>query len=257
MGKRIIIGTICLLFSVFTLRGGIAQTLGNVIGTEGQRTYRIAAEYNYIGRIIDESGEVSGEKFETTSNRFFIKGSYGLSYFASLFLKLGAANLEVPSKSAGFNDFNGDTHFAYGGGIKLRPLRLNMIKSQFFIIGQAVAFTSEGSVKDSRFHISNKYEWREYQTALAFAAQIKEVDLYIGLEKTWFDGKHEWTQYWLSSNQFVDRGSQDFSDDQQSLRPVIGFDFQLPQGYTLSLEAGGIGEDELTLMLGFSQKSSR
>lgn len=255
MTKRIVIGTLCFLVSFFIVRESIAQSLGNVIGTEGLTTYRIAAEYNYIGRIVDESGGTSGEKFETTSHRFFIKGNYGLSDFAGIFLKLGAANLKVPTKSPGFDDYNGDTHFAYGGGIKLRPIKMG--KSGFFLIGQAVAFTSEGSVQDNHFRINNKYEWREYQSALAFATQIKKVDLYLGLEKTWLDGKHSWTSYLLSSNEALAKDSQDFSDDQQSLRPVIGLDFQLPQNYSLSFEIGGIGKDEVTLMLGFSQKSLR
>jgi len=255
MVKKVAIGTICLLVSIFIVGKGRAQSLGNVIGMEETRGERVAVEYDYVGRIVEENGEMPTGKFEITSHRFFIKGTYGLSDYVDFSLKLGAANLRVPSKDASFNDFQGDTRFAYGGGVKIEPIKMG--RSGFLIVGQGVSFTSQGSIQNSRFRISNRYHWREYQAALAFTTQIKPVNLYVGLEKTWLDGKKDWTQYLISSHQSTAKGSDDFSDDQQSLRPVIGVDIQLPQGYALSLEAGGVGRDEITLMLGFSQKSSR
>ncbi len=256
MVKRIAVGAIlCFLVSIPNIKESRAQSLGNVIGIEEARGERVAVEYNYVGRIVEESGATSPKKFEIASHRFFIKGTYGLSDYADFFLKLGAANLKVPSKAAGFSDFQGDTRFAYGGGIKIKPIKIG--RSRFLLMGLGVAFTSQGSVQNNHFRINNKYDWREYQAALAFATQIKKVDLYLGLEKTWLDGKKDWTKYLISSNQSMAKSSNDFSDDQQSLRPVIGLDIQLPQGYALSLEAGGVGKNEITLMLGFSQKSSR
>ncbi len=255
MTKRKALGTLCLLISLFIGRECIAQPLGNLIGIGSPGTERVAIEYNYIGRVVEEDRGTT--KFEITSNRFFVKGDYSLSNFANLFLKLGAADLDVPTKDPKYTDCDGDFRFAYGGGVKVRPLVIG--QSGFFLIGQGVALTSEGRINDRANHvrIKEKYRWREYQAALAFATQIKKVNLYLGLGKTWLEGKRDWTKYLIPSNQPIDKGSADFSDDQQSLRPFIGVDLQLPQGYAVSLEAGGVGKDEVTLMLGFSQKSSR
>ncbi len=257
---------------------GIASAgiLGNPSGTIERGRASLGLEFDYRRGLIDDDVAVgtdpSGEVL-FRSQRYLTRARLGALNWMDVFLRLGAADLYFPEESPGDPRFAGGTRLAIGGGFTIQFFETNyedQLNARLLLTGQALRFSSHGNIKvpipnttDAYRVFRNEYTWNEIDAGLMLAFTTPSLDSrgrvrltpYIGVEKSFLDGKNERAEYLLAAGQKTLLGLEDvnFADDGLTVRPVLGVEINVPQGYAVSFEVTILDSDEFSFGVGVSQ----
>jgi hypothetical protein len=230
-----------------------AQPIGNPILHGGQREFTVSLSGGYVMKNIEE--------LSTTSRRYLLKGTFGLTHWLDIFGRVGAANLEIKIPEEDLSDLKTSYKSAYGGGINLRLLRFAKGKLSFFAAGQAFRFLSQGSLigeltvekENWRREIELSYDWREYEGALGAVCDLKKFDIYGGVQATWLNRLETKREYPYSpgGDPFVTKGEY-LSGAMRGF--FFGCDLSLPSRFKISCELKGRNRSDGFFSIGISQR---
>lgn len=193
---------------------------------------------------------LSSERGGTNSKRLFLTGRYGLQDFLDGQLKVGAADLGFDDFGNGYSSFASSPSLAWGAG-----LRAGVAFAENFELNANLSymgFTAEGEVSRADRTISNKYLWQEVIPAVTLGYRISDVTPYAGVGKVYLMGKRDFDVSYNGELLDLASGSESFSDGEQPISPLIGVEWHLPDGYSLTGEASS-SEGDWNVTLGLSQ----
>jgi hypothetical protein len=281
MGIRFTRSLVVVVLALMVFGSGIAQAgiLGNPTGTMGRGRASLGIEYDYRRGLTDDDvavgSDASGD-VEFLSKRYLARAGLGATDWLDLYFRIGAADLGFPEDNPGDPRFAGSTRFAMGGGFTLRLFEADNdegFNTRALLIGQGLRFSSHGNAKspipnttDSFTAFRNEYTWNEIDTGILFAVTTPSLDSagrvrltpYVGVEKTFIDGKIDRSEYLIAAGQKTLLGveSVDFADDGLTLRPVLGIEVNMPQNYSLAFEVTILDTDRFSFGVGISQVSA-
>ncbi|MCB9391037.1 MAG: outer membrane beta-barrel protein [Calditrichaeota bacterium] len=186
----------------------------------------------------------------TQSRRLFLTGRYGLQDFADAFVRLGAASLDFDEFGNGFSAFSSSPSFAWGAG-----MRVGFAISEKLEVNANVSylgFKAEGEVTRSGRKISNRYLWQEIAPAMTIGYRVSEVTPYVGVGKTYLTGQRDFDVSYNGEQLALASGSESYSDSEQPISPIVGLEWHLPDGYSLTGEATG-ADGDWSVSIGLSQ----
>jgi hypothetical protein len=232
-----------------------AYTVGNPVDATGSGKLAVSAEYEYQEhRLPDVEG--------TESTRYLVKAGYGLTPWLDVFVKGGAANLEIPLVN---QRFVGEDKFAWGAGARATLWRPQRWPLEVFSSGQIFSFRTNGRVDQEvtgspitwTRRLDSRYIWWEYGGALGVKIRQGAVSPYLGLNVSYVEGEKITHQYNIFSYGTVDGGQSnaDFSSEEVVVNGFGGLDVILPLRYRLSLEVRGNSSDQISFTIGISQRS--
>ncbi len=280
MGIRFTRSLIVVVLALMVSGSGIAQAgiLGNPTGTMGRGNASLGLEYDYRRGLTDDDvavGSAAGGDIEFLSRRYLARAGLGATDWLDLYFRIGAADLGFPADNPGDPRFAGSTRFAIGGGLAVRPFEIKDVRgfdASAIVVGQGLRFSSYGNAKspipntpDSYVAYRNEYTWNELDAGVLLAVTTPPLDSgglvrltpYIGVEKTFIDGKIDRSEYLLAAGQRTLTGMQsvDFADDGLTIRPVLGIELNVPQRYSIAFEVTIIDSDRFSFGVGISQVS--
>jgi hypothetical protein len=266
-----------LMLAIFGSGIASAGILGNPSGTIERGNVSFGLEYDYRRGIIDNDVAVGTDprgEVLFRSQRYLARARLGAFNWMDLFLRLGAADLYFPPGSPGDPRFAGSTRFAIGGGFTLQFFETNyeedQLNARLLLTSQALRFSSNGNIKvpipnttDAYRMLRNEYTWNEIDVGLMLAFTTPSLDSggkvhltpYIGVEKSFINGKNDRAEYLLVAGQKTLLGLEevDFADDGLTIRPVLGLEINAPEGYAVSFEVTILDSDEFSFGVGVSQ----
>ncbi|MBK6767044.1 MAG: hypothetical protein IPG71_12315 [bacterium] len=193
---------------------------------------------------------LSSDRSGSNSKRLFLIGRYGLQDFLDGQLKIGAADLGFDDFGNGFSSFVSNPSLAWGAGLRAglsitEKLELNANLSY-------MGFTAEGEVTRAERSISNAYLWQEVIPAITMGYSISDVTPYVGVGKVYLMGRRDFDVTYSGDLLEMASGSEEFSDGKQPMSPLVGLEWHLPDGYSLTGEASS-SDGDWNITLGLSQ----
>jgi hypothetical protein len=258
------------------LGAGVAQAgvLGNPTGTMGRGNVSLGMEYDYRKGLTDNEVAVGSEadgEVEFLSHRYLARAGLGAFDWLDLYFRIGAADLGFPGETVADADFRGSTRFAYGGGLAMRLFETDKedgVNARMLFSAQALRFSSHGTMRTLVYNdvyevFENKYTWNEIDLGLMLALTTPHLDSgknvfltpYVGVEKTFIDGKIEKTHYVTSQGggQDLDVDEVEFADDGLTFRPVLGLEINMPRRYSIAFEVTILDSNEFSFGVGINQ----
>lgn len=104
------------------------------------------------------------------------------------YLKAGMANLDINE----FNEYRGDYHFAYGGGVAFRLYESQDPRGlQIFLRGDTLDFTTSDKVlttiQSADVFVEEEIRWREYTIDSFGMWRSRNWEPYLGMRFSWLD----------------------------------------------------------------------
>lgn len=184
------------------------------------------------------------------SKRLFLTGRYGIQDFLDGQAKIGAADLNFDDFENGFSPFSSSPSLAWGAG-----LRLGFSFTERFELNanlSYVGFSAEGEVTRTGRSISSKYLWQEVTPAVTIGYRVSEVTPYVGVTKVYLLGRRDYDVTYNGDLLELASGSESFSDGEQPISPLVGLEWHLPDGYSITGEAAS-GDGDWSVSVGLSQ----
>ena len=193
-----------------------------------------------------------GGSANAMSDRLTLTARYGMASCLDVSASLGTADLSFNQLTTGYSEYASGWSLAWGAGLRAQ---LPLDESQFKVVGAVnyLGFQPGGSTGNGYRTISSKYLWHEVMPSLAVGIKAGPVVPYVGAAKPYLFG-HKKETVSLNGRALPNAGgSTDFSDGEQSLRGVLGADWKLPQGYSITAEAQTTSKGVWTLSIGVAQ----
>lgn len=254
---------LCLLLSlVIFLCLPVVSYAASIGGAEtvGQGKFDISVNQDFIfgrdGKYTGATPELSsGTTFEISSeidsiNRTMVKGSYGLSDGLDIYALLGTSDfkstqdwtLSGGTNIAGKIKLEGDSGFAYGGGVKAKKELEND-----WIIGCDVQYlehrndfsgTSENNSPSTK-SASGDVTFREWHSAPYVAKKIGDFVPYLGVKYSSVKTKYKIDWEDGSTNKYK-------YDSKNNVGVFLGTDWKLNDTWSLNLEGRFIDEEAVS-----------
>lgn len=242
--------TILLLFFSVAMAG----TIGNPTATVEQGSFRVGAEIDLTER--DTEDDDGGESVEAESNRYIVRGTYGISDQINVYAKLGMADCTV-------DEFEGDNEFTYGGGLKATIYDEGEVK--IGVVAQISHFSSEDSYEEEEadYYYTYSYSedieltWWEYEIAVGASYEgLENFVPYGGIFYSKIDGEakskynYEREDYYGTHS---DSGSEtsDF-EESDSIGIFVGADYAVSEQFNLGAEARLIAESSFSFWASYA-----
>jgi len=235
--NRILIFLLCCMVSWSAATVTVASSPGNLLGMLGTQRVAVSAEWDQDNRDLDDS--------KVTSNRYWLKGTYGLFDWLDVSGAGGFADFNVCTNQNA-RSFSFESHhltFGFRGGLKMRPFHQAASNVSTFLTAQGSHLQAEEFRGPDT---PNKLSWNEFQLAICLAKEYGFAFPYGGVLYSVVDGEMRWDG--SNGADFRDPGALAFA----------GIDFSLPSHYVISFEVRGRlgGEsDEVSFSVGLSQSS--
>lgn len=262
--------TILLLFFSVAMAG----TIGNPTATVEQGSFRVGAEIDLTERDIEDDD--GGESVEAESNRYIVRGTYGISDQINVYAKLGMADCTLDDL-----DFEGDNEVTYGGGLKATIYDEDELK--IGVVVQLAYFSSEDSYEEDTYeedsydyyYYHDSYScsysedieltWWEYEIAVGASYEgLENFVPYGGIFYSKIDGEakskykskynYEWEDYYGTySDSGSDSGSEtsDF-EESDSIGIFVGADYAVSEQFNLGAEARLINETSFSFLASYA-----
>lgn len=239
----ILLGLLVFSLSASAMVGGPLFCVGNKITSMTVEAERVS----YNVPMMSELSGIGG----TQSKRLMLTGRYGLADFLDAQVKFGAADLDFDEFNNGFSPFASSPSLAWGAGLKAgfpftSRFQLNAGVSY-------IGFGAEGQVTRAGRAVSNKYLWQEVQPSVTIGYRISEVTPYIGATKAYLTGKRDFEVAYDGELLEAASGSESYSDGEQPISPLVGLEWHLPDGYSVTGEAASGENGNWSISLGLSQ----
>jgi len=232
-----------LFFSV-----AMAGTIGNPTATVEQGSFRVGAEIDLMERDIESDD--GGEAVEAESNRYIVRGTYGISDQINVYAKLGMADCTV-------DEFDGDNQFTYGGGLKATIYDAGEVK--IGLVAQLSHVSSEDSYEEEGYYGYSYSEdveltWWEYEIAVgASYGGLGNFVPYGGIFYSRIDGEaevaYEWVNYYYGT--YSGSETSDF-EESDSIGIFVGADYAVSEQFNLGAEARLINESSLSFWASYA-----
>ena len=216
-----------------------ASSPGNPLGMVGAGRLAISAEWDQDNRDLELDADS-----EVTSNRYWLKGTYGLTDWLDVSGAAGFVDFDVSSLGTRSSSYESDhMTFCFQGGFKLRPFCHEEKKLSAFLTAHGSHLQAKEFVGSVR---PEKLSWNEFQMAVSVAKKYGFAFPYVGVLYSLVDG--ELMLAGGDGPDFQDPGALAFA----------GIDFSLPSRYALTFEVRGrLGgdTDEISFSIGLSQRT--
>lgn len=244
MKTILITGTLLLLASAaMGMVGGPIFPVGNQMTAMTVEASRITI------RTVSPSG--SGSQ-SATSDRMFLAARYGVLPNVDVSAMLGTSNLGFTKLYGGYSDFKSGWSFAWGAGVKA-GVPLGSPRYQAVGAIEYTGFQPKGSSSNGTQVISSKYLWHELAPSIAVGGRFGPVIPYVGAAKPFFFGSRN-IAVSMHGREFATAGGQSrYTDGQQPMRGILGLEWKLPDGYSLTTEGTTTPGGIWTLSVGVAQ----
>jgi hypothetical protein len=226
--KTILIAATLLLIATtaFSMVGGPIFPIGTQMTAMTVEASRVTL------KTVSPSG--SGSQ-AGTSDRMFLAARYGILPNVDVSAELGTSNLGFAKLYGGYSDFKANWSFAWGAGIRA-GFPLGSPRYQAIGVLQYTGFQPKGSSTNGLQSVSSKYLWHEVTPSVAVGGRFGPLVPYLGVSKPYLFGSRSMIVS-MHGREFPAAGGQTvYSDGQQPLRGVIGLEWKLPEGYSLTAE---------------------
>lgn len=201
---------------------------------------------------LDVSAPGGGDREQAVSERVFLTARYGMTPFLDMAGSVGTANLRFNDLRGGYNDFSAPWSLAWGAslraGIPSHPKRFQIIAAAGYL-----GFQPKGDIDNGTKSISSKYLWHEVNPSLALGVKLGPLVPYVGACKPFLFGRRDVTVS-LRGQEFPSAGGVgNYTDSEQPLRGLLGVEWRLPEGYSLTAETAATSEGLWTLTIGLAQ----
>ncbi|MCK5833202.1 hypothetical protein KAH81_05975 [bacterium] len=254
---------IILYFALLVLvaGSGMAIMVGNPTKETPYERFGFSVEFDYEKWLIRYE---IGPDYKINSQRILLKPSLGLFRFVEANAILGMADLNFPSISSVYTDFNGSQELAFGLGLKThfayyypafgcrriskQPVRLYAIANWLTTVSSDEVIFGGGVL-----HYVDSYRFQQFDMSLYGSWQFGRTVPYLGIKWTYLTGRKYRKAYSASSGTPFTKMSGLFNDPGQYPKPILGLDIDIGKGYVLTLEASYWGKSETTIGIGLSQ----
>ena len=266
-----IINAFVLAIIIFIPHTASGEMLGNPGTQIGGKNLFVGIEYTSIMHMYD----IDTEGLDTKSERISLKVTTGLTEWLDLFVRAGAANLNLDYKSNDYiyktstvsttwgnasKNFNSDFTAGFGAGTRIRLLNFKNSQTRVFFQGGGFFFKTDNDIRwdlpDGSIITKNReMKWADLYAGLGVSKRMDYIDLTFGLgfSEIWWEISDENLQQVgtsITKNQMPKRDSFEIKSP---LFGFIGLDFVLPYEYRISLQAGIRSVDEAEFSIAFSQ----
>ncbi len=224
--------------------------VGGPLFCVGNKVTGMTVEAERAAFDVPMSSELAGSG-GVQSQRLFLTGCYGLANFVDAQVKFGAADLNFDDFNNGFSPFSSNPSLAWGAGLKA-----GIPFTEKFQVNAGVTyigFGAEGEVTRSGRKVSNKYMWQEVQPFATIGYRVSEVTPYIGVCKNYLVGNRDFTVSYQGEELEAASGSESYSDGEQPISPLVGLEWHLPDGYSVTGEAASGENGNWSISIGLSQ----
>ena len=224
--------------------------VGGPLFCVGQQMTSMTVEASKVN--LDVSAPSSGDRENAISERVFLTARYGLAQCLDLSGSVGTANLNFNGLSGGYNDFDAAWSLAWGAslraGVPFHPRRFQLIAAVNYL-----GFQPKGDIDNGTKNISSKYLWHEVSPALALGMRFGPIIPYVGVSKPFLFGRRD-ISVTLRGQEFPSAGgSSNYSDSEQPLRGLLGVEWRLPEGYSITAETATTSDGLWTMTVGLAQ----
>ncbi len=241
-------------FFVMGVQRLAAQPIGGPALSNSHREFTLSFSGGYVKK------EIFG--VENQSTRFLAKGILGFANHFDIFLEIGAANLALELSGDAPLNLEDKYRLALGGGFTLRYLRIQPVRTSFFLKGQIFRTTSEPSARTTTMLaglpvtqlLVLKYDWREAVFSSGFVKEIGVMNFFAGARGS----LTQRLETKISSTGIAgDSGSEIRETGEYrsgfETQPFLGVEFKLPARYLFSCEISGRSASDFAFYIGISQ----
>jgi len=243
--KRILIAAATFLIG----NAALSMTGGPMFSVGYQMTSMTveASKIHWQLRSVSENGSETA-----VSDRIGLTARYGLAPFLDVGATVGAATLNFRDLPSGYSHAEESWRLAWGGsariGLPAQPRTFQVVAAVNYLGFQPQATTTRGSKV-----VSNEYMWHEVMPTLSVGMKLGPVVPYVGIGKPYLFGNRDVRVTMNGVAVPGASGKQEYSDSEQPLRPMLGIEWKLPDGYSLAMEADGNTEGYWTVSVGLAQ----
>lgn len=248
---------LALAVAVCAATGAEAASFGNPVGTRNTKGLIVGIETEHVTTPIGND--------EANSNRYMLKGAYRILPRVDLTMRAGAGDIDVVGEIAGNRvALNTDPRFAWGGGVRIEPMRLSSSENapRLVLAAEGLALLSSGvgemdlvfpsAVLRERFETD--YKWREFQGTAAVVFSMKSFTPYLGASVRGVDGEVRRVQTDLSgTTPSIIADEREQFGSSVSPYALAGFDYRVGQYFSLSSECFFHDEGDYGFFIGFSE----
>ena len=242
-----------LFFSV-----AMAGTIGNPTATVEQGSFRVGAEIDLTERDIEVDD--GGESLEAESNRYIVRGTYGISDQINVYAKLGMADCTVDEF-----EFDGDNEFTYGGGLKATIYDAGEVK--IGLVAQLSHFSSEDTIWEKEggyggvsWEERGERELTSWEDEIAVGASYGGLGNFVpygGIFYSRIDGEADYEQsgeryhYGSEVHSYSYPETSDF-EESDSIGIFVGADYAVSEQFNLGAEARLINESSFSFWASYA-----
>lgn len=202
--------------------------------------------------LESSSPSADNEKASAASERLVLTARYGLAQNVDIQASLGAANLVFTDLTPGFSDFDASWCLAWGAGVRVG---LPVSPHQWQVVGAVnyAGFQPHGNTGNGVKNISSKYLWHEISPSVTFGMRFGNLVPYVGATKPFLLGRRD-IDVTLNGQEFPSAGGRsDYTDSEQPVRGILGLEWKLPEGYSITTEAAATTDGIWTVCIGVAQ----
>jgi hypothetical protein len=202
---------------------------------------------------LDVASPGAADESETAvSQRVLLTARYGLAPRLDMAASVGTANLNFSNLPSGYNDFAASWSLAWGASLRA-GLPLHAGRYQVMAAVNYLGFQPKGDISNGTKSISSKYLWHEVSPAVAAGMRFGPVVPYVGATKPFLFGRRD-VKVVLNGQEYrAAGGASNYTDSEQPLRGLLGVEWRLPEGYTLTAEAAASVDGVWTMSVGLAQ----
>ena len=250
----------------------LAGVIGNPIPTIKPNGFQMGIEGDMVKRDVKIEDEEETE--EVKSNRYMLKGTFGITDKINIYAKLGMADgkIDLPNEmdldddSFAVDDFKGDLEFCYGAGLKALIYNQDNLKLGFSF--QLHNFKTEDNIfegveaiyvedLDEWLYLNKirlEIDWWEYDLAFGSSYDIQgNFTVYGGIMYSKLDGEmtvkieaSDFYGYTFSGSDKVD------AEEDDSFGVFLGGTFNINPQFSVGLEGRFIHETSFALTAGYA-----
>jgi hypothetical protein len=206
------------------------------------------------GQVTSDFNGSTGANADSrlNSQRVGLTARYGLAPGIDIGAAVGSANLTFSELGGGYGDYAAGWSLAWGGNLHAGWPAAD---APYQIVGSLsyFGFQPGGKTTNGLKTISTKYLWHEVAPAVVGGYRFGNVIPYLGLMKPFMFGTKSVDVTFNGQAYAAAGGNSNFTDSEQALRGLLGLEWELPEGYSVSAESALTADGRWTLMLGLAQ----
>jgi hypothetical protein len=247
--------TFFLLLAVLISFGSVwaVGMVGGPVFCLGERMTSMSVELSKINMQVHSPADNGKDAEESmTSQRVFLNGRYGVTPWMDLEGRVGTADLRFSDSPQGYSAYDSDLSLAWGAGVRF-GYPFEKTPYQVTLATSYTGYKASGSSTKGMKIVSTNYLWQEISQSATFGYKFGKFLPYVGMTKPYLFGKRDVAVVFAGQEFSTAGGEQNYSDGKQPIRGILGLEWKLPEGYSMTAEMAGTTGGIWMLFLGFSQ----